>query len=68
MPELRAAPAWEETGVAEARGVTYATWYALPRAERAACIARARLQARLDYWLHEWHQGRGLPAPQMSRG
>ena len=68
MPELRAAPAWEETGVAEARGVTYSVWYALPRAERASYVARARLQARLDYWLHEWHQGRGLPAPQMSRG
>jgi len=41
VPELRAAPAWEETGVAEARGVTYATWYALPRAERAR-VSRGR--------------------------
>lgn len=68
MPFIHASMAWNETGIAEARGLLYSAWYALPRAERAAYVARARLQARLDYWLHEWRQGRGLPAPEMSRG
>jgi len=61
MPAIRAARIWEETGEADARGISYIDWYRIPTHERAVMLARSRLKARLEYWLHEWRMGRNLP-------
>ncbi|HNT77555.1 MAG TPA: hypothetical protein PKH77_21275 [Anaerolineae bacterium] len=55
-------------GAARAWGLSPSAWYAEPRWARAAMVAHNRLRARLDYWPGEWRQGRGLPAPEISRG
>lgn len=58
---------FEETGAADKRAILYDEWFRLERWERAAMLARDRLQGRLDYWQNEWAQGRGLPQPKVKR-
>lgn len=68
LPAIRASPLFEETRAADKRGIGYAAWFARPRWERAAMVARDRLQRRLDYWLTKWQQGEQLPPPQVLPG
>ena len=67
-PELRAGAFFEETGVADKRRIGYAEWLRRPRWERAAMVARDRLQARLEYWGARWAQGQGLPEVSVGQG
>jgi len=67
-PEIRVGAFFEETGAADKRHIGYADWLRRPRWERAAMVARDRLQARLDYWTGQWAQGKNLPAPMIAQG
>lgn len=68
MPQVRAGAWFEETGAADKRRVSYGEWLRRPRWERAAMVARDRLQARLEYWQGQWAQGKALPTPVVSQG
>ncbi len=68
LPQVRAGAYFEELGAADKRGVSYAEWLRRPRWERAAMVARDRIQARLDFWHGQWAQGKDLPAPQVKPG
>jgi hypothetical protein len=68
LPVVRAGPLFEETGAADRRRLGYADWLQRPRWERAAMVARDRLQHRLDYWLLVWSRGEQLPTPQVGSG
>jgi hypothetical protein len=68
LPVIQASPLFEETRSADSRQIGYADWFRRPRWERAAMVARDRLQRRLDYWLPKWHQGEYLPPPQVLPG
>jgi hypothetical protein len=67
-PEIRVGAFFEEMGAADKRHISYADWLRRPRWERAAMMARDRLQARLDYWSGQWMQGKALPALAVTRG
>jgi len=68
MPLIRVSAWFEETGAADKRHISYGAWLRCSRWERAAMVARDRLQARLDYWQGQWAQGKGLPTAQVKRG
>ncbi|MGC9395393.1 MAG: hypothetical protein ACP5J4_11115 [Anaerolineae bacterium] len=68
MPQIRVGAWFEETGAADKRHVSYAEWLRRPRWERAAMVARDRLQERLDYWQGQWARDKDLPALGVSRG
>jgi len=67
-PELRASAFFEEFGAADKRKIGYADWFRRPRWERAAMLARDRLQIRLEYWQARWAQGHDLPEVKVQRG
>jgi hypothetical protein len=68
IPAVLVGPLWGETDAADERGIRYSEWFALPRWERAAMMAKDRLAARLEYWTAKWARGEGLPPIEIKRG